>query len=70
MTVTFAGLGLLIAIVVFAAIAALLVVVTVALTARRSHVGPSNPDVAPCPSCGALVPLAKTNCPSCGARVA
>lgn len=29
----------------------------------------STPDAAPCPTCGALVSLAKRACPECGARV-
>ena len=69
MSVTFAGLGLLILIVAFLAVAAILVVVTVAMSSRRSLAGPSDPDAAPCPSCGALVPLSKSTCPSCGARI-
>lgn len=54
----------------FVAIAALLIVVAVAVTTRRSYAGPSNPDAAPCPKCGALVSLSKSDCPACGARVA
>ena len=35
---------------------------------RSQPVGNSMPDAAPCPKCGAVVPLAKRTCPSCGAQ--
>lgn len=45
--------------------------VVIAIAGARSH-APTNsmPDAAPCPKCGAVVPLAKRTCPACGAQVA
>jgi hypothetical protein len=36
---------------------------------RSQPAGVSLPDAAPCPKCGAVVPLTKRTCPSCGAQV-
>ena len=68
MAVSFGAL-LLIAFVVVVVAGAALVVVAAAMSARRSHAPATISDAAPCPECGALVPLAKRNCPGCGVRV-
>jgi hypothetical protein len=45
-------------------------VVFAVVGARSQPAGTSMPDAAPCPKCGAVVPLAKRTCPACGAQVA
>ena len=68
MGVSFAAL-LIVAFVVVLVVGALLVVIAAAMSARRSYTPATIADAAPCPQCGALVPLAKRDCPACGAHV-
>lgn len=68
MGVSFLAL-LVVAFVVVLIVGALLVVVATAISARRSYTPATVADAAPCPQCGALVPLSKHDCPACGVRV-
>ncbi|HEV7279076.1 MAG TPA: hypothetical protein VGN57_02585 [Pirellulaceae bacterium] len=63
------GLLAVVAFVLVLLVGASLVVVAMAMSARRSTAPQTVSDAAPCPQCGALVPLAKRNCPACGVRV-